>query len=331
MVKWRVLAAALVSAIAVLVGLGLLGYYEVYGDRTLPRTATVVVIPRGLTLREVGEQLAGAGVIRHPLALRMLAKFSHVEEQARAGEFRFEAHRTTDEVLHDLISGGAQDAVWVTFPEGYTTREVAQRLADHDLGAATDFERYFRLTSIRLDGRRTASLEGYLFPSTYLIPVSVTPAAAAAMMVDEFRRELPPGADRAARRLGLTVPQVVTVASLIEREAKRDDERPLIAGVIYNRLRRHMSLDIDATIEYIFPAHKTEITKADLAIDSPYNTYRRFGLPPTPIANPGRASLQAALHPKASKYLYYVYRGDGHHAFAETLSEHNANVARYLH
>jgi UPF0755 protein len=121
------------------------------------------------------------------------------------------------------------------------------------------------------------------------------------------------------------------LASLIEREAKADDERRLMAGVYYNRLRRKMPLEVDATIEYTFPSHKTEITRADLASDSPYNTYRHLGLPPTPIANPGRASLLAAFDPQQSPFLYYVYRGNGHHAFARTLAEHNANVERYLH
>jgi UPF0755 protein len=126
------------------------------------------------------------------------------------------------------------------------------------------------------------------------------------------------------------VPQLVTLASLVEREGKADEERPLIAGVYYNRLRRGMTLDVDATIEYTFAHHKDVITYADLASDSPYNTYKYLGLPPTPIANPGLPSLLAALHPQASDYLYYVAMGNGHHAFSRTLAEHNAKVARYL-
>jgi UPF0755 protein len=118
---------------------------------------------------------------------------------------------------------------------------------------------------------------------------------------------------------------------LIEREAQADDERPLMAGVYYNRLRAGMPLEVDATIEYVFPEHHDVITRRDLEIDSPYNTYRHTGLPPTPIANPGKASIDAAFAPEHSQYLYYVYKGNGHHAFAKTLEEHNANVERYLH
>jgi UPF0755 protein len=123
---------------------------------------------------------------------------------------------------------------------------------------------------------------------------------------------------------------VVTVASLVEREAKVERDRPLIAGVIYNRLRLAMPLQIDATIEYALPRHKTSLTKSDLAIVSPYNTYLHVGLPPTPIANPGKASLDAAFHPAVTKALYYVYCGGGRHVFADTLEQHLANVARCL-
>jgi len=127
-----------------------------------------------------------------------------------------------------------------------------------------------------------------------------------------------------------TIPDVVTIASLIEREGKMDEDRPLIASVIYNRLRLGMPLEVDASIEYVFPEHHDVITKLDLQIDSPYNTYRHTGLPPTPIANPGKASLDAAFRPAKTQYLYYVAKPDGHSVFAKTLQEHNANVARYL-
>jgi UPF0755 protein len=162
------------------------------------------------------------------------------------------------------------------------------------------------------------------------MPLGASPATVESIMTAQFRKELPPDAAQKARRQHLTLPQIVTLASLIEREAKSDDERPLMAGVYYNRLRLGMPLEVDATIEYALPAHATVITYRDLALDSPYNSYLHQGLPPTPIANPGRPSLVAALNPKPSGFLYYVYKGHGHHAFAKTLSEQNANIARYL-
>ena len=220
--------------------------------------------------------------------------------------------------------------MWVTFPEGYTARQMGARLAERSLASAAAFDRYAARTQLDVDGTRTGSLEGFLFPSTYLIPVGAPPDRIAHILTDQFFRELPANAASKARALGLDVPQVITIASLIEREAKADDERALMAGVYYNRLRAGMPLEVDATIEYVFPEHHAVITRRDLEIDSPYNTYRHTGLPPTPIANPGKASIDAAFAPVHSQYMFYVYKGNGHHAFAKTLQEHNANVERYL-
>jgi UPF0755 protein len=162
--------------------------------------------------------------------------------------------------------------------------------------------------------------------------VGASPERIAEVLTNQFFTVLPANAAAKARALGLDVPQVITVASLIEREARADDERALMAGVYYNRLRAGMPLQVDATIEYVFPEHHAVITRRDLEIDSPYNTYLRTGLPPTPIANPGQASIDAALAPVRSPYLYYVYSSKlGHSVFAKTLEEHNANVERYLH
>ena len=162
------------------------------------------------------------------------------------------------------------------------------------------------------------------------MPLDATPAQIEQQMERAFMAALPRDASRRARALHLSVPQIVTVASLVEREAKVERDRPLIAGVIYHRLRLGMPLQIDATIEYVLPKHKSELTESDLAIASPYNTYLHAGLPPTPIANPGAASLEAAFYPAATKALYYVYCGGGRHVFADTLAEHRANVARCL-
>ena len=301
-----------------------------YVDRALPAHETDVVIPKGSTFAEITALLQRRGVIAHSTIFRLLAKAEGAEEHARAGEYRFRAHESNSEILQSLVSGGAEIAVWFTIPEGFTAKQIAQALAAHGLGEAKRFADDFLAQSTTIDGQQTKNLEGYLFPSTYLMPRGVTPPQAASIMLDQFRTELPADAALLAKAHGLTIPQVVTLASLIEREAKADDERALMAGVYYNRLRRNMPLQVDATIEYALPQHKTELSRADLALDSPYNTYKYAGLPPTPIANPGKPSLDAAFHPRPSGYLYYVYMGNGHHAFAKTLGEHNANVAKYL-
>lgn len=323
------------SSAALLVGLLLVAalafvWFEMHANRAHPQRAVTVIIPRGDTLHAIAAQLAEEGVIDNALTFRILAKLQHADAEVRAGEYRFVPHMTQDEVLRALVTGGAQVATWVTIPEGFTAAQIAQRLHDAGAGNVTDFDGTFRRETLIVDGTRTKSLEGFLFPSTYLVPLGNSPPSIAAIMTAQFFKELPSDSAVRARALRVTVPQVVTVASLVEREAKSDADRPKIAAVIYNRLRLGMPLQVDATIEYALRRHKTELSFGDLRIDSPYNTYLHAGLPPTPIANPGLASLRAALMPAHSNDLYYVYCGHDVHAFATTLAAHQANVARCL-
>jgi len=320
----------LCGIVAVGLGVGWLAN-AAYRDRSYPSVQTRVVIPRGSTFSEVARELARAGVIGNVVSFRLLARLRGEETGVHAGEYRFDPHLTQSDVLESLQTGGAQVAAWVTIPEGFTAREIAARLGEAGIGSPDAYARAFARDTVVAGGRRTNSLEGFLFPSTYLIALGATPEQVESELTGEFFAKLPHDAAARARRLGVTVPQAVTVASLIEREAKADADRPLIAGVIYNRLRVRMPLEVDATIEYALPEHKSELSFADLRIDSPYNTYTHDGLPPTPIANPGLPSLEAALSPSKTDFLYYVYCGNGRHAFAKTLSEHQANVARCLH
>jgi UPF0755 protein len=323
------LAAIVCVLLALVAAAGL--WYAFYGERAHPVVSTEVIITQGATYEEAARQLARAGVISNVLTFRLLAKLRGQEAAIRAGEYRFPPHLTQDDVLRALTTGGAQVATWVTIPEGFTAGQIAQRLQEAGVGSSTEFARIFMQRRLIVDGARTKSLEGFLFPSTYLVPLDATPAQVADMLVAEFFKELPTDAAARARKLGVSVPQAITVASLVEREAKSEEDRPKIAGVIYNRLRLRMPLQVDATIEYALPEHKPQLSFADLKIDSPYNSYVHLGLPPTPIANPGRPSLQAALSPWKNDDLYYVYCGNGRHVFAKTLAEHQANVARCLH
>jgi UPF0755 protein len=249
----------------------------------------------------------------------------------QAAEYDFPARQTIPEVVEVLRAGGHPAAVWVTVPEGFTAAEIAARLTQRGLGAGSDFVPVVRETNLVIYGFHTRGLEGYLFPDTYLVPRHATAQAVAGLMTRQFMRRLPARVAEIAHRLKYTIPQIVTIASMIEREAKVDDERRLIAAVIYNRLGRGMPLEIDATIEYALPQHKNALSFEDLALDSPYNTYKHVGLPPTPIANPGWKSLLAALHPATVDYLYYVYRGGGRHQFSRTLEEQQAAERKYLH
>ncbi len=327
---WR--SAAIAFGVVVLLAAGACGllFYLIYGDRSHPAQGAHVVIARGSTFDEIARQLAETGIIGNVWTFRALARMRGQDVAVRAGEYRFDPKRTQNEVLQALVTGGAQVATWVTIPEGFTAAQIAGRLHAEGIGDAAPFAREFLGRSIVVDGTRTKNLEGYLFPSTYLVPLDATPGQVADMLMGEFFKELPGDAERRTRALRVTIPQAVTVASLVEREAKSESDRPQIAGVIYNRLRLSMPLQVDAAIEYALPRHKTALSFADLKLDSPYNTYTHPGLPPTPIANPGRPSLEAALHPSKSEYLYYVYCGNGRHVFSRTLAQHQANVARCL-
>ena len=305
--------------------------YVIYGDRSHPAMATQLIVPRGSTFAEVAHALAVDGVISNVTTFRLLARVRGEEAAVRAGEYRFAARLTQNEVLRALVTGGAQVATWVTIPEGFTAAQIAQRLERDGVGPAAPFLRDFDGRRLVVGGVRTRNLEGFLFPSTYLMPLGASPQQAATPMVAEFFKELPRDATSRARALHVTLPQAVTVASLVEREAKSEVDRPKIAEVIYNRLRLRMPLQVDATIEYALPEHKAQLSFGDLKIDSPYNSYTHVGLPPTPIANPGLPSLEAALRPSKGDDLYYVYCGNGVHVFARTLAEHQANVARCLH
>lgn len=327
----RALGACAVALAVIAAGLAAALLYATFSDRSRPVSPTQVIVPRGSTFAQVARALVDQGVISNVTTFRLLARVRGQEAAVRAGEYRFTPHLTQNDVLRALVTGGAQVATWLTVPEGFTATQIAQRLERDGVGASTPFVRDFTGRGILVDGVRTKSLEGFLFPSTYLMPLGASPEQAAAPMLAEFFKELPRDAATRARALHVTVPQAVTVASLVEREAKTEVDRPKIAEVIYNRLRLGMPLEVDATIEYALPEHKTQLSFADLKVDSPYNSYTHVGLPPTPIANPGLPSLEAALHPSKGDELYYVYCGNGVHVFARTLAEHQANVARCLH
>lgn len=319
-------AAVVVAAIVA----GALFWYAVAADRSHPQASEQLVVQTGTTFDEIASQLVAGGVIGNTLTFRILARLRDEDAVVRAGEYRFGPHVTQSEVLHALVTGGAQVAAWVTIPEGFTAEQIAARLQSDGFGSSAALRGDFVRETLLVDGTRTKSLEGFLFPSTYLMPLGAAPEQIAALLTVQFLKELPRDAASRARALHVSVTQGVTVASLVEREAKSQADRPKIAAVIYNRLRLGMPLQVDATIEYALPQHKSALSFADLRIDSPYNSYVHAGLPPTPIANPGLASLEAAFHPAKSEDLYYVYCGNGRHVFAKTLAEHQANVARCL-
>lgn len=302
-------------------------------SKTGPREV-VVEIPQQATAGVAGKILAEEGLVQSPLAFRLYTRWKGLDGQLKAGRYRLNNGLSTPQIIAELVDGRlAVNAI--TIPEGLNTVQVADLLAAKGLVdrekfifAASDQEfPYGFLKDLPKDDKR---LEGYLFPDTYYFNVGDSESTIIDTMLKRFDREMVE-LDYAAQaeRNGITLHQAVTIASLIEREAMADEERPLIAGVIYNRLNISMPLQIDATIQYALGENKPELFYKDLEVDSPYNTYRNYGLPPGPIAMPGRASLLAAVNPTDTEYLYYVAKQDGTHAFATTLAQHNVNKEMY--
>lgn len=321
--------AIIAAALGLLVAAALA--WLVYGDRSLPTQNVTLIVERGSRLSQIAAELKAQSVVRSALLLSEYLRVRGLARRINAAEYTFAPHETLPEIAAILESGGRPPTTWITIPEGFTALQIAQRLSDMRLPAATDFMHVVRTRSVRFGAARSNGLEGYLYPETYQITREASAEDVASLMTEQFGRELPRDYAVAAKRLGYSLPQIVTIASIIEREAKADAERPVMAGVYYNRLRSNMPLEVDATIEYALPKHKYALSFRDLAVESPYNTYTHVGLPPTPISNPGRRSILAALRPRPTSYLYYVYCGKGRHEFSNTLAEQQAAEQRCLH
>ena len=292
-----------------------------------------VDIPHGKSRWSIAGILRQNDVIRDRLAFALFS-FWHIRTPMEAGEYYFDHPVTSREVFWQLALGKIFVHT-VTIPEGWTMFDIADELDRQGVCTREGFLEAAQDTSLISDFAPQAhNLEGYLFPSTYEFTHHTTCEQATKRMVQNFRavwESLNPSGT-ANLPDGLTVDQVITLASLVERETPRKEERPLVAGVFYNRIKRGGPLQCDPTVAYALElaGHPVKVVRSkDLQIVSPYNTYRNPGLPPGPIANPGEASLRAALAPAQTDYLYFVANDSGGHFFSKTLAEHNRNVARY--
>jgi UPF0755 protein len=290
-----------------------------------------VEIPQGSGSRAIARRLADAGVVPDTWTFRAAVRFSGRGQALQAGEYRFADAASPLDVVERLARGDVYTLA-ITFPEGLTIDEMADLFEQRELGTAQSFKDAAKdVTAIGALDPMARDLEGYLFPETYPVSRHIDAKTLVATMVERFKTvyaEL----TKAGPSTGLTTRQVVTLASLVEKETARAEERPVVSAVYRNRLTIGMGMQADPTVIYALRKrgkYDGNIRRVDLAIDSPYNTYRYRGLPPGPIAAPGRAALAAALAPANAKYLYFVSRNDGSHVFAETLQQHNANVQRF--
>jgi peptidoglycan lytic transglycosylase G len=303
-------------------------YHTPASHNALPQT---VLIPAGASLRQIATQLEEAGVIRHRWMFVLYVKVLHPGAPLQAGEYALRATMSPVQIARLLRSGKIiQHAL--TIPEGATVREIALLVAAKGLG---DRQTIVDLASdpafIASLGLDQPSLEGYLFPDTYYVPRGMRERDLLALLVRTLRHTYAGEIAGHAQQMGLNQHEVLTLASLIEKEAQLDDERPLIAAVYHNRLRHGMRLQCDPTVIYALGERfDGNLRRIDLDVDSPYNTYRYAGLPPGPIANPGRRSIEAAVAPAAVDYLYFVAtKQQGKHQFSRTLAEHNQAVWKH--
>ncbi|MGB7212932.1 MAG: endolytic transglycosylase MltG [Gemmatimonadales bacterium] len=291
-----------------------------------------VTIPAGIAFARVTDSLAAHGVVTHPTWFRILGRLRGVDHHVQAGTYDLPRGRSAWTVL-DLLSQGRIAADRLTVPEGLTLGEVAALAADQLHIAADSFLAAARdtteLRALDLDG---PTFEGYLLPETYSVPVGTTARGLVRMMGRQFLAEWQPGWDQVLARRGMTRRQAVTLASIVEGEARKPEERAIIAGVYTNRLLQGMNLQADPTVQYAIElkrgTRKKRLFNKDYGFPSPYNTYLHPGLPPGPISSPGIQSLWAAVHPATVPYLYFVADSTGGHQFSTTYAEHVRTIRR---
>jgi len=285
-----------------------------------------VIVPRGASFAQAADSLARTGIVGSPRIFRLYGRFTGGDRNIKPGTYLLK-HGTPWKDIISALNGGHGLVNTITIPEGYTLSQITPLLARTLKVPAESVQAAVRDTALlaRLD-IPNPTLEGYVFPDTYAFPVGTTARQAVREMVYSFERRWKPDWDSSLVDLKINRNDLVTMASIVEREARLPEERPVIAAVYYNRLRKGMLLQADPTIQYALGHHVGRVLYKDLAVASPYNTYIHKGLPPGPVASPGAASLAAAANPANVPYLYFVASPDGHHEFRMTLEEHTSAI-----
>lgn len=302
----------------------LVGFFG-FQNSILPRSKTqefkTFVITPGESLEKISKRLQDEGIVKNSLTFRILAAVKGFSKKIQAGSFRLSPTESASQILADLTRGTFD--VWVTIPEGFRVEEIAD-LLNQKLGI--DKAEFIKLAR-----------EGLMFPDTYLIPKKAAALELSKIMMDNFDKRINQNLANEIKKSGLTLDQVIILASIVEREAKFEKDRPIVAGILIKRWRKSLALDADATVQYVLgyqPAEKSwwkkTITTQDLASNSPYNTRKFAGLPPAPICNPGLSSIRAVVQPAVSEFFYYLSDKNGSMHYAATLEEHIANVENFL-
>lgn len=291
-----------------------------------------VKIRDGISTAEIADRLSEKGVIKSPLKFRILARLRGYDDKLRPGTYTFTAGMEDDEVFAKLLTGEKR-LIKFTIPEGFGVKEIAERLNSLDLVDKAEFlkaaENFTPYDYMRKRQNVFYAAEGFLFPDTYAVESDMEIDEILKLMAGTFDERLTKKMRTQAEKMGLSIYELITLASLVEREVRFPEDRPIVAQVLLKRLKLNMPLQTDATLQYLMDTPKEEVSIADTQIDSPYNTYQHVGLPPGPIANPGMASITAVLHPAETDYLYFVADRRGHNHYAYTYEEHLNLVNQY--
>jgi UPF0755 protein len=320
------------SIVAILLGIGISGWY-LYSFLTTPgpllSQPVVVLIPQGAQFRAIVHRLVSEGVLTNGWIFSWWARLTNADRKIKSGEYEFTESLSPLELLRRLTEGESLRFM-VTIPEGKTVKEIAAVLASKGLGAEESFLCLNKdPTFLDRWGLPPQGMEGYLFPDTYYFSRFAAPEEILGKMIARFYQVFTSVMYRQAEMLNMSPHEVVTLASLVEKETGAEDERPLVSAVFHNRLKKKMLLQCDPTVIYGIENFDGNLTRLHLQTPTPYNTYVFPGLPPGPIANPGLPSLLATLHPADRSYVYFVAKGDGTHEFSSDLASHNRAVQRF--
>jgi len=284
-----------------------------------------VTVSSNSNTARIASQLAEKGLINNPDIFIWYCRLKGYDSQLQAGVYQFGKSQGIPEMVQDLVAGRVKSKT-ITIPEGYDLRQIGELFVAREICSLEEWQtavlKDYDYEFLRDIPKRDNRLEGFLFPETYRIRDGASPEELIKMMLSQFSKVWDEQFSAAAEQSGLTTYRVITLASMVEKEGRHDEERPRIAGVIFNRLQIGMALQIDATVLYSLGGHKDRVLLKDLEVDSPYNTYRNTGLPPGPIASPGAVSIQAVLQPEKHDYYYYVTSEGGYHTFSRTYEEH---------
>jgi len=272
-----------------------------------------LIINKGSSSEQIAEELYSSNLIRSKFVFNLLLFFKGIDDNLKAGFYQFKPSYNIREVI-SIIHEGRVATFKVTIPEGFTLDDIAERMAE--------LTPYSKETFLEDANSFDYSLEGFLYPDTYIIPKDFTPEQIFEVMYREFKEKWLERLEDETKDSRYSPLDIVVIASLVEKEAKLAEEKPVIAAVIFNRLNQEMLLQIDASIQYALPTRKERVLYSDLQFDSPYNTYLYTGLPPGPICSPGDASIEATLNPESNDYLFYFALPDGSHVFSRTYQEH---------